>query len=222
MITPMPLNMQKIIEKDISPSAKCYSFLKEGILTGYFRRGQRIIERDIITLLSVSRTPLREALRKLENETLIEHSPHKGCTVIGFSGQDIAEIYELRAILECFMIRTAAQSVSHSELRKLREEITRRKDSFEKEDSYWSFHISLMKLTKHRWLNTMLGQLEEYIERFHVLSFLRGGRKEQAYLEHIQIIDALLEGDADTAEKLLKEHLDKSYEAFEDIRDFLV
>lgn len=222
MIMPMSPKMQKIAEKDIPPFAKCYAFLKEGILTGYFKRGQRIIERDIITLLSVSRTPLREALRKLEKETLLEHIPNKGCTVVGFSGQDISEIYELRKVLECFMIRTAASSASHSELQKLREEIVERKDTFEEEDSYWSFHISLLELTKHRWLNTVLGQLEEYIERFHVLSFLRGGRKEQAYLEHLQIVDALLEGDADKAEALLKEHLDKSYEAFKDICAFLV
>lgn len=222
MITPMSPKMQKIAEKDIPPSAKCYAFLKEGILTGYFRRGQRIVERDIITLLSVSRTPLREALRKLENETLVEHSPNKGCTVVGFSGQDILEIYELRKVLECFMIRAAVCSATHGELQKLREEIVRRKDTFEAEDNYWSFHMSLLELTKHRWLNTMLGQIEEYIERFHVLSFLRGGRREQAYLEHLQIVDALLEGDADKAETLLKEHLDKSYEAFKDICAFLV
>lgn len=217
MINEMPAKMRKTLAQDIPPSTKCYAFLKEGILTGYFRRGQHIVERDIIALLSVSRTPLREALRKLENETLIEHNRNKGCTIIGFSGRDIAEIYELRKVLECFMIQTAARSVTRAELLRLRDEIVSNKDRFDDEEDYWSFHIQMMKLTGHRWLNTILGQLEEYIERFHVLSFLRRGRKEQAYEDHLGIVDALLAGDAAKAESLLKDHLDKSYEALKDI-----
>lgn len=209
--------MKQIMKNEASPYAKCYSFLKEGILTGYFKRGQRIVERDIIALLSVSRTPLREALRKLENETLVEHSPNKGCTVVGFSGQDIAELYELRKVLECFMIQTLARTAERGELISLREEIVRRREAPTDDGDYWSVHVQLLRMTKHRWLNTVLGPLEEYIERFHVLSFLRRGRAEQAYLEHLAVIDALLEGNADKAETLLKEHIDGSFEAYKDI-----
>lgn len=221
MISEMPPKMQKIIKSDLSPYAKCYSFLKEGILTGYFKRGQRIVERDLIALLSVSRTPLREALRRLENETLIEHSPNKGCTVVGFSGRDIAEIYEVRQALERFMIQTAARSVSREELLSLRENVVRQKENPNESGKYWSFHVELLRLTKHRWLNTVLAPLEEYIERFHVLSYLRKGRAEQAYAEHLEIIDALLDADADKAEKLMIDHLDRSYEAYKDIFTFL-
>jgi len=217
MNSQLPSKMLKIIDQDLSPSAKCYIFLKEGILTGYFKRGQRIVERDLISLLSVSRTPLREALRKLENETLIEHSPHKGCTVIGFSGQDIVDLYEMRKVLECFMLQIVSGTVTRGELLRLKDEVVMKKECFDDGEKYWSFHLRLLRLTKHRWLTTMLGQIEEYIERFHVLSFLRQGRKEQAYKEHLGIIDALLDGDASLAETLLKEHIDRSCEAFKAI-----
>lgn len=209
--------MRQIVEKDMSPSAKCYAFLKEGILTGHFRRGQRIVERDIIQLLSVSRTPLREALRKLENEKLVEHSRNKGCTVIGFTGPDITELFEVRMVLECFMVQVVAKKASKEELTALREETLGRKDSFSGEKEYWNFHLQLLKLSRHRRLGIMLGQLEEYIERIHVLSFARRGRKEQALAEHLAIIDALLAGDADKAEALLREHIEGSYEAYKDI-----
>lgn len=209
--------MRQIAEEDMSPSAKCYAFLKEAILTGYFKRGQRIVERDIIQLLSVSRTPLREALRKLENEKLVEHSQNRGCTVIGFTGQDITELFEVRKVLECFMLQVVAKKAAKEELLALREETLRRKDSFSDEKEYWNFHLQLLKLSRHRRLGIMLGQLEEYIERIHVLSFARQGRREQALSEHIGIVDALLAGDADKAAGMLGEHLDKSYSALKDI-----
>lgn len=218
MITPIPPKMLAIVEKGLPPAEKCYLFLKEAILTGYFKRGQHIVERDIIVMLSVSRTPLREALRKLEKETLVEHSPNKGCTVVGFSGQDIVEIYELRKVLECFMLREVAANVRCEELLELRQEVVERKEGRGSREEYWSFHLQMLRLTRNRWLNTMLGQLEEYIRRFHVLSFLRGGREEQAYQEHLAIVDALLEGDVERAEAVLKQHLDESYKAFETIQ----
>lgn len=209
--------MEAIIEKNLSPSEKCYFFLKEGILTGYFKRGQRIVERDLINLLHISRTPLREALRKLEKETLVEHKQNKGCTVVGFSGQDILEIYELRRVLECFMIREVARSAQREELLALRDEVVLKKDCTGEGGNDWNFHTRMLRLTRHGWLKTVLGQLEEYIERFHVVSFLRHGRKGQAYYEHLAIVDALLDDDVKKAERLLKKHLDKSYEAFKTI-----
>lgn len=209
----IPDNMKKIIEKDLPPSVKCYSFLKEGILTGYFVHRQRIIERDIISLLSVSRTPLREALRKLEKENLVEYSRNKGCTVAGLSGQDIDELFELRKVLECFTIKVIARTASREELISLREEIVRKNGSRDEDGNYWNFHIQMLKLSRHRRLNLMLGQLEEYIERFHVISFTREGRGEQAYNEHLEIIDALLDGDCGKALAILERHLDESFEA---------
>lgn len=221
MITQISPKMKDIIDSELPPFAKCYAFIKEGILTGYFKRGHHIVERDLIALLSISRTPLREALRKLEKETLVEHIPNKGCTVIGFTGRDIIEIYDLRQVLECFMVHEIARSASREELLALREEVVEKKDVDGSSEDYWSFHIQMMCLTKHGWLNTILGQLEEYIKRFHVLSFLSQGREDQAYLEHLAIIDALLVGDADSAEMLLKNHLSQSYEAFKNIHSLV-
>lgn len=217
----IPDNMKKIIEKNIPPSVKCYAFLKEGILTGYFAHRQRIVERDIISLLSVSRTPLREALRKLEKENLVEYSRNKGCTVAGLSGQDICELFELRKLLECFMIKVIARTASREELSSLREELIEKKGSVDEDGNYWNFHIQMLKLSRHRKLNIMLGQLEEYIERFHVISFTHTGRSEQAYNEHLGIIDALLDGDPDSATAILERHLDESFEVLRVILAFV-
>lgn len=217
----MPDNMKMIIEKDIPPSVKCYAFLKEGILTGYFAHRQRIIERDIIPLLSVSRTPLREALRKLENEGLVEYSRNKGCSVAGLSGPDVYELFELRKVLECFMITVIAKRATKEELLFLREEVIQKRGGLDENGRCWNFHVQMMKLTGHKRLNTMLGQLEESIERIHLISFMREGRSEQAYNEHLGIIDALLDEDNERALALLEQHLEESLRALRAILLFV-
>lgn len=217
----IPDNMKNIMAKDIPPSVKCYTFLKEGILTGYFVHRQRIIERDIIPLLSVSRTPLREALRKLENEGLVEYSRNKGCSVASLSGPDVYELFELRKVLECFMITVLAKMATRDELLSLREEVVKRTDSLDENGRRWNFHVQMMKLTRHKRLNTMLGQLEDYIERIHIISFMREGRSEQAYDEHLGIIDALLDEDHERALAILEQHLDESLRALRAILSFV-
>jgi len=213
----IPKILTNLINSDLPPRQKCFSFIRESILLGYLKKGQHIVERELVDLLKVSRTPLREAIRQLEKENLISHHPHRGCVVVGFTSKDIVEMYEVRIILECFLMRKIVELLDVGALQELKQIMQEEHNaSEEKADlAYTSnFHVRLLAMAKHRWLSHFLGQLEEYISRFHVLSFLRQGRKEMAFQEHLAILDALIAKDSDTAEKLLTQHLNASLSAF--------
>ena len=214
----LPESLIQLVESDLPPMRKCFSFLREAILLGYLKKGQRIVERELVDLLRVSRPPVREAIGRLVEENLLAHYPHRGVVVVGFSERDIKEMYELRIILECFLVRKVVEEVDILELERLRENLQRqRRGEVPEGERLPNFHIALLSLVPHRWLDLFLGQLEEYIDKFHVLSFLRKGRAAAAYAEHMQIVDALIARDADRAERIMTAHLNASLEAFLEI-----
>src|SRR5271170_4372352 len=86
-----------------------YQQLKAAILTGVFRPGQTLRQEDVAKQLGVSRGPLREALPKLEAEGMIISMPHRGCAVVSLAPSEIAEIFELRAMLESSLAKAAAR-----------------------------------------------------------------------------------------------------------------
>ena len=221
MNSSLPVSMSKMIENNQPPSLKCYNFLREGIMTGHFGRGHRIVERDVISVLAVSRTPLREALRKLEKEGLVEYSRNRGCTVAGFSGQDIRELFDLRKILGAFMIKAVSRNANKEELSALREDVLKSCQLRGKDRAEFNFHTRMLELARHGRLNLTLGQLEEYASHFHILALVRDARREQADKEYVMIIDALLGNDVRRAETLLAAHLDDSFEAIKAILAFV-
>jgi DNA-binding GntR family transcriptional regulator len=212
----IPEVLVHLIDSDLPPLQKCFSFIREGILLGYLKKGQHIVERELVDLLQVSRTPVREAIRQLEKENLVAHYPYRGCVVVGFSAKDIMEMYELRILLECFLMRKIVEFVDVSALQMLKQKVQEEHDGDKAAGEEYSknFHMRLLALVRHRWLSQFLGQLEEYIARFHVLSFLRQGRKEDAFLEHLSILDALIAKDAETSAQLMTKHLEASLKAF--------
>lgn len=216
LLSDMPEVLLKVIDSDLPPLQKCFSFIRDGILLGYLTKGQHIVERELVQLLKVSRTPLREAIRQLEKENLLAHYPNRGCTVVGFTAKDIMEMYELRILLECLLMRKVVELADSSALEMMKQKIQEEHIQGERKDNDYAknFHMRLLVLVRHRWLGYFLGQLEEYISRFHVLSFLRQGREEAAFQEHVAILDALIAKDAPAAEQLMTRHLNASLSAF--------
>lgn len=213
----LPENLLHLIESDLPPVKKCFSFLRKAIMTGYLKKGQHIVERELVQLLGISRSPIREAIRRLESENLLVHYPNKGCIVVGLSVRDIREMYELRAVLECFLVRRIVAERNVAGLEALRqktaEEYAARCAQPPGDDGRFNFHLSLLELVEHRWLKRFLGQLEDYIDQFHVLSYLRKGREAMAFREHLALLDAMIAGNSDEAERLVRGHIEASLEA---------
>lgn len=213
----LPENLLHLIKSDLPPTKKCFSFLRKAIMAGYLKKGQHIVERELVELLGISRSPIREAIRQLESERLLAHYPNKGCVVVGLSVRDIREMYELREVLECFLVRRIVAEGDRVGLEALRRrtisEYEARNKRCSGDDVSFNFHLSLLGLVEHRWLKRFLGQLEDYIDQFHVLSYLRKGREERAFEEHIALLDAMIGSDPDGAERLVREHIEASLKA---------
>ena len=213
----LPENLLRLIKSDLPPVRKCFSFLRKAIMPGYLKKGQHVVERELAQLLGISRSPIREAIRQLESENLLAHSPNKGCVVVGLSVRDIREMYELREVLECFLVRRIVAEGNIGRLEALRWRTTEAYDARSArssgDDGAFNFHLSLLELVEHRWLKRFLGQLEDYIDQFHVLSYLRKGREKMAFKEHLALLDAMIAGEADEAERLIRSHIKASLEA---------
>ena len=97
-----------------------FEHLRQEILDGNLRPNDRLIERDIAAKLNVSRTPIREALRKLETEGFVEHLPRKGIVVRGLNITEIEEIYDIRRELECLVVRKAISTITEHDIQKMK------------------------------------------------------------------------------------------------------
>ncbi|WP_235618412.1 GntR family transcriptional regulator [Embleya scabrispora] len=99
---------------------RAYEMLRAGILEGHYRPGERLGEAELAETIGGSRTPVREALRRLEVEGLVEVAPHRGARVTQWSRADVEEIYDLRLVLESFAAQRAATRVSDADVEHLR------------------------------------------------------------------------------------------------------
>ncbi|HBQ86706.1 MAG TPA: hypothetical protein DD811_09550, partial [Syntrophomonas sp.] len=98
-----------------------YHYLRNAILEERLKPGQRIIERKVADKLSVSRTPVREAIRKLEQEGLVNYVPNRGAIVASLSATDVWEIYTIRSVLEGLAVRLAAQHLNSADMAEIEE-----------------------------------------------------------------------------------------------------
>lgn len=206
---------ENLREKNAPPLEYTYQFLRQAILNNLLGPGSRIIEREIAELLDVSRTPVREAIRLLESESLVEHFPNRGAVVLGFDFKDILELYELRIVLEDFVVKNIASKTSREDLVQFKQKVEENSiENVRKNNNNWDFHIELVKLTRNTWLQRVLIPLVEYIQNFRQISVLQKGRSAKAQRDHVQIIDFLLARETSKALKLLNTHIQKGYHAF--------
>ena len=100
---------------------QAYEFIRDAIAAGTYAPGSRLREEELADDIGVSRTPIREALRRLDAEGVVEFVPNRGAHVASWTDQDLAEIFDLRAVLEGFAARLAARNISDEQVARLRE-----------------------------------------------------------------------------------------------------
>jgi len=195
---------------------KVYESLKQRIIKGELQPGLPINEADFARELTVSKTPVREALRQLERDGLVENVQGRGSAVSHIKPQDIREVLEIREILEVGAAKRAAWQRGNDELRSKREECRRLLDeeqASEKSVHEWGswedVHLSIVKAVGNQALVDMYSGLLDRILR--IRSFY-GQRFTQRRLheilgEHAAMLDAIAEGDAEGAEKAVQGHL---------------
>jgi len=187
--------------------------LKKMILDGVFRPGNRIIESEVAESIGISRTPVREALHKLEAERLIVRLPKGGYVVKGMSMGEIEEIFDIRVILESFAGYLAAERWNDNEIAPLEDKL----EEFEKylmindlkelTRLNTEFHELLYALSKSPKLIEMINNLRDeiFLLREILLESMKMGTL--SHNDHKEIIKAIKNREAKTVERLLKEHI---------------
>ena len=196
-----------------------FDTLREAIINGSFKPRERLMEIQLAEEMGVSRTPVREAIRKLELENFIVMVPRKGAYVAGISGKDITDLFEVRAALEALAAGLAAERITPDEL----EEMERAAlnvheagegiiDNLVERDS--AFHDLLYKASHNQRLIQIITLLKEQIQRFRAASLSQPGRVKHAIDEHRNIIEAISERNAELAALLAREHIEAAEQIF--------
>jgi DNA-binding GntR family transcriptional regulator len=196
---------------------RAYEYLKTSILSGRFSPGERLTEEHLANELGISRTPVREALHKLETEGLIKPLPSRGFIASQDSQDDIEELFEIRAVLEGYALRVICDRITDAVLEGLEEIVRKAEEALRAqslEDVFqWNtrFHDTLHELItdRHRLYHQMV-TMRQYVLRYrkNTLQYPDGG--ERTVDGHRKILLALRLRDADLCERLMREHIQQS------------
>ena len=202
-----------------------FEALREAIVKGVLRPGERLMEIQLAEEMGVSRTPVREAIRKLELEGLVAMVPRKGAYVASLSMKDIIEVFEIRGALEGLAAELAAERIGDEELEELERYLVRITETIETDDLSrmvevdTDFHSELYKASRNERLSQAISNLREQIQRFRKTSLSLPGRMRAALEEHKKIVEAISARDGALARKLAEEHIENAeYSLMEAIR----
>ncbi len=194
-------------------TARVYRQLRQDILSGRFQEGESLTEMSLAKELSVSRTPVREALRQLELEELVEIRPNRGAIVKGITPDDIRDIYEIRSVIEGMAADRAAREATTEEMDQLEEilDLTQfylDRGNYEKLQSMdGRFHQQLYNMCKNRMLRHILKDLHNYVGRSRGASLKTEGRARESIREHRAVLEAIRSQDPVEARELMTQHV---------------
>lgn len=197
----------------IDSKEKIYGSIRMDIISHKLRPGQAVSEEGLAKAYGVSRTPIREILRRLEQEDLIKIIPNKGIFVFELTNRDIEEVLEIRLILETAAARVAASKMTDKEIKELEEIEDLMDRAVKDEDSVLSFaadeklHDLILLTAGNMRVRKILHNLMGQILRIRFISGHKPGRIITTVEEHRKIIRALKNGDPYDAEEKTKTHL---------------
>jgi DNA-binding GntR family transcriptional regulator len=193
-----------------------YESLRSTLISGKIPVGERIIEKEYAQRLNISRTPVREALKQLESEDLVEYIPRLGVVVKKVTKEDVIEIYRIRESLEFLIVCEAMENIIPEEIDKisqildLTEDFNAQGNIDEVNKLFTEFNLLISNASRMRRLPMMISNLSNYLQRFRNISILDDKRRERALSEHRQILNAIVSKDKALAEETIKSHLEIS------------
>jgi DNA-binding GntR family transcriptional regulator len=187
--------------------------LRQAIIRGDVAPGDRLVESRIAGVLDISRTPVREAIHKLEREGLLLKLPHGGFTVVHLSREDIEETFGIRCVLESYAARLAAQNHREEDLIPLEEKIRefhayRSKGRLEELPRInTEFHNLFYALSRSPKLIKLINDLRDQIYRFRRILLKMDRMARTSNEDHRNMLEAIRQRDVDRVEKLVQEHI---------------
>lgn len=198
--------------------------IQTAIVSGEIAAGSKISEPELARVYGISRGPLREAIHRLEGQKLVERTAHVGARVVSLSHQQLFELYQIRENLEGLACRLAAQSIDKQQILNLREvlHLHAQDPNFKEGKGYYlqegqdDFHYCIIKNSGNKTLEKMLcDELYHLIRMYRIQYSKTPNRPHRALSEHIRILDAIADGDAELAELLMRRHIAASYQNIE-------
>lgn len=196
------------------------SVLRRAILKGELSGGTRLVQAELAAMLDVSTTPVREALRDLATEGLVQFDPHRGAIVTELSSEDVHDIYAIRMVLEPMAMREAVPNVSDAlitRLRNLHESMMESPHSADWVDRNRVFHMAVYETAASPRLAAIIRNLQDASVMYIGASLKdKPSLREEANHDHADILAALEARDADAAVAALEEHLRTAIDAYDE------
>ena len=191
-----------------------YQKLINAIEKGDLRPGDRMLETELASRFGVSRTPIREAIRRLETDGLVVHKPRIGAVVRVLTQQEIVELYEMRIVLEATAAQMAAKHCSNAETRTLHDlndqMLAHSKDPFAVATLNRKFHTCIFNAARNRFLAQSYNSLSYSLILLGKTTLETDERVQNVYAQHEAIIGALISGDTDIASEFMRLHMETS------------
>jgi DNA-binding GntR family transcriptional regulator len=187
--------------------------LREAIMSGRLRPGDHLAEEYLARQFGVSRTPVREAILRLETEQLAERVPRRGLVVRDVPEREVLEVYTVRTSLDALAARLAATQSLPAERAHLRwinqqlAEASGRGDDAAMAELNIQFHEAICEAAHNGMLLRFTRQIHDWVHRFGETTFSYPGRAQTAVAEHERVLEAIEAGDADAAERLARDHM---------------
>ncbi|MBP1712019.1 MAG: transcriptional regulator, GntR family [Deltaproteobacteria bacterium] len=205
--------MQRIHHSTLSLGNQAYQELKGIILERQIPPGGKLNEGDLAKALGISRTPIREAINRLEKEGLVKIIPQRGAYVVQFTEKDIYELFLIRENLEGLAAYLAAKKMSEKDLTKLESAVEGFSEPFsEKEIKRYAredfkFHQAIVQFSEAQRLIGLISTLHDYIRIFRLTTVGVSGRMKTSLEEHRELLRAFRERNPEEAELRMREHI---------------
>lgn len=193
-----------------------YEVLRHAIITGEIPAGERIVETDYAERLHISRTPLREALRKLERDGLVEYVMRRGVVVRAFSIADVEEIYTIRNALEMLTLPAIVEKATAEQIASLKEKLAAM-DSLVAVGDIESlspltraFHSEFTAICGQKRILRVIESQDEYIRRFSSMAIRQEPRLDAAHAEHHRMVELVEQRDLPALQELMLHHIETS------------
>lgn len=200
----------KQIDRHQTLREKILETIREAILSGALKPGEKVAEPELAERFGISRTPIREAFRQLESEGYLTVVPRKGAVVTALSERDVEEFYAIKSILEGYAAELAAEKLSESELEKLElinKHLKQLADEGDVKTFYKvhnEFHETFLKAADNSKLYELIQHLGMKFSRLRMASLSVNGRMAISVAEHDKLLDAFRHRDGSAAEYLVK------------------
>jgi DNA-binding GntR family transcriptional regulator len=197
-------------ERSLAENA--YTSLRHAIDSGRFRPGDRMREADLATWLGISRTPVRDALKRLEGDGLVSAAPRRGLVVTQLEQEQVTELYAVREVLEGLAGRLAAQHASAAETLAMRDLLQRQARTHRDDAAALArlnrlFHDVVYRATHNRFLISTLDTFEGSLALLPGTTYATPGRAASALKEHSDLVAAIEKRDPDRAESVSRAHM---------------